>query len=329
MRKYFFSSMDFAQLFGEGGGAGAAGDGGSQGTAGTTPAGQDGAELAPPQQKGVKNRNPLAGVQYGLPEEEEVPAAKEPEAAPAPEIDRAAQFEALIKGEYKDLYDQRVQSTIQRRLKGQEEKIKSFEAWKPVMELMAKSYGVDPKDQDALRSAIEKDDNFFEQAALDNGTTIAQEREKWRMNRENQALRERVEQADSMMRQQEKIELANRQYQDWLRQAEEVKRVYPNFDLDAEAKNEQFRAMLKSGVNVRAAFEVMHKDEIISGAMQFASKQATEKVANAVLAGQRRPAEGAMQSRATSMRKTDVTQLTRADRDEIERRVARGEKIRF
>ena len=93
--------------------------------------------------------------------------------------------------------------------------------------------------------------------------------------------------------------------------------------------NVQFLSLLQSGIDVRTAYEVIHKDEMIQGALQFGAKRAEERVANAVQAGQRRPAEGAMAPRATTTRKTDVTQLTRADRDEIERRVARGEKIRF
>ena len=332
MRKYFFSSTDFVQLFGEGGGAGAAGDGGSQGTAGTTPAGQESAALAQPQTQGVKSRNPLAEVQYGLPAEEDgAPDAGEQKQTAAPEqpVDRAAQFETLIKGEYKDLFEQRMRDTIQKRLKGNEEKVKRYDAMSPVLELMAKSYGVDPKDTDALRNAIEKDDKFFEDAAMENGTTTAQERQKWRMAMENQQLREQVTQVREAAEQQRKDEQAVRQVDAWRREGEALKQIYPSFDLRKEAQNEQFRAMLSSGVSVRTAFEVMHKDEMLAGAMQFASKQAEEKVANAVQAGKRRPAEGAMASRAPSLRKTDVTQLTRADREEIDRRVARGEKIRF
>lgn len=318
MRKYFFSNLDFVQLFGEGGGA-AAGDGGAQGAAGTTPAGQETAALAQPQQKGVKSRNPLADVQYGKPTEETgAPAAAEQPAA----LDRAAQFEAMIKGEYKDLYDKRIQDTISKRLKGNEETVKQYKALEPVLPMLSKFYGVNQGDAEALRKAIEADNQFYEQEAMDSGLTVEQVRERERMKRENEQLRRQVETISQK-------EAVDRQYNAWLQEADKVKQVYPSFDLATESKNEQFAAMLRSGVSMQAAFEVIHKDEIIPAAMQFASKQATEKVANAVLAGQRRPQEGAMASRASTLRKTDVTQLTRADRDEIERRVARGEKIRF
>ena len=151
MRKYSLSSLFDIQLFGEGsGGAGAAG-GGEGGASGAAPAGQESAVFAQPQ-KG--KTNPLAEVQYGLPDEEEAPVAQEQqEAAPA---DRAAQFEKLIKGEYKDLYEQRIKDTISKRLKGNEEKVKRLDAMSPVLELMAKSYGVDASDTEALKVLTDK-----------------------------------------------------------------------------------------------------------------------------------------------------------------------------
>ena len=63
---------------------------------------------------------------------------------PAAEVkDRNAEFEALIKGEYKDLYDARVQNTIQQRLKGQKETVDKYNALAPTLEMLAKKYGVD------------------------------------------------------------------------------------------------------------------------------------------------------------------------------------------
>ena len=96
------------QLFAEGGAGAGAGEGGTAEGQGVTEA------AALPQTKGEKN-NPLANVKYGI-QEEEAPAAKVQKETVAP--DRNATFEALIKGEYKDLYDAKMQDTIQKRLKG-------------------------------------------------------------------------------------------------------------------------------------------------------------------------------------------------------------------
>lgn len=301
------------QLFGEG--AGGAGGGTGGGDAGGAPAaGQDSAALAQPRQ-GVKG-NPLANVQYGI--QEDAPAAAEQISTEQ----RTAKFEELIRGEYKDLYDQRVQDTIQRRLKGNEATVAKYNALSPVLDMLAEKYGVKADDVEALAKAIEDDETFYEDEALEKGLTVEQVKSIRKMERENAQLK-------AQMQAQRSQEQANETYASWMQQAEQVKAIYPQFDLAAEVENEQFRNLLLSNVPVQTAYEVIHKDEIIPAAMHFTAQKVTEKVANSVRAGQRRPAEGAMQGSGAVQTKADVSQLTRADREEIARRVARGEKIRF
>lgn len=315
MRKLTLSRLFDIQLFGEG--AGGAGGGTGGGDAGGAPAAGQNAAVAQPQQ-GVKG-NPLASVQYG--KQDSAPAAGEQTREVTPE-DRAARFEELIKGEYKDLYDARVQDTIQKRLKGNEATVQRYNALAPVLDLLADKYGVDANDVEALSQAIEDDETFYEDEALEKGLTVEQVKSIRKMERENAQLR-------AEMNAQKNQERANAQYAAWMQQAEEVKAIYPSFDLASEIQNEQFRNLLVSNVPVQTAYEVVHKDEIIPAAMQFTAQKVTEKVANSVRAGQRRPAEGAMASTGAVVTKSDVSQLTRADREEIARLVARGEKIRF
>lgn len=314
MQRYSISSLFDIQLFGEG--AGGAGGGTGAGAAGEGPAGQETSAAFAQPQKGVKT-NPLADVQYG--KQEEAPAAG---GQPGDIPDRAAQFEALIKGEFKDLYDQRVRDTITRRLKGNEEKVAKYDALAPVLDLLAGKYGVDTSDAAALSKAIEEDESFYEDEALERGLTVQQVKEIRKMQRENADLK-------AQMEQQKTKEQADRLYASWMEQSEAVKKVYPSFDLQAELQNEQFRALLRSNVPIQTAFEVLHKDEIIPAAMQYTAEKITEKVANSIRAGQSRPSEGALGSRGPVTSKSDVSQLTRADRDEIDRRVARGARVIF
>ena len=313
MRKLTLIPLFDIQLFGEGAGAGG---GTGAGDAGGAPAGQN-AALAQPQ-SGVNSRNPLADVKYGI-QEEASPAAGEKTIAAE---DRAAKFEELIKGEYKDLYDQRVQDTIRRRLKGSEETVNRYNALSPVLEMLGQKYGVDASDAEALAAAIEDDDSYYEDEALERGLTVEQVKEIRKMERENAALKAEREA-------QKNQQLADQTYAAWMEQAEQLKGIYPSFDLASELDNEQFRNLLRSNVDMRTAYEVIHKDEIIPMAMAFTAQKVTEKVANSVRAGQKRPSEGAMSGSATAVIKSDVSQLTKKDRDEIDRRVARGERIKF
>ena len=314
MHKATLISLFDLQLFGEG--AGGAGAGTGAGDAGGAPAanGQNSAALAQPQ-TGVKNRNPLADVKYGI--QDTAPAAAE-----ISTDDRQAKFEELVNGEYKDLFQQRIQDTVQRRLKGNEATVQKYNSLAPVLDMLAQKYGVDASDADALAAAIEDDESFYEDEALEKGLTVQQVKEIRKMERENAQLRAERE----AMQNQER---ADALYAAWMQQAEELKGIYPSFDLASELENEQFRTLLRSNVPLRTAFEVLHKDEIIPAAMQYTAQKVTEKVANSVAAGRRRPTEGAMTGSAAAKTKSDVSQLTRADREEIARRVARGEKIRF
>ena len=308
------------QLFAEGGGAAAgagAGDGGTgaEGTQGVT------AAAAMPQRKGAKS-NPLADVVYGKqPTEGTVPAA-EGQVETVAQPDRNAEFEKLIKGEYKDPFDARVQDIIQKRLKGTKEQVEKFNALTPTLELLAQKYGVDAGDIEALNAAIQEDDSYYEQEALEKGVTVQQLKEIRRMERENAELRQ-------MMQQQEKEESNKRIYAQWMREAEETKAIYPTFDMDVEMQNKDFVQLLGARVPVRAAYEVVHKDEIIGGAMQFAAQAVEQKITNKIKANGARPTEGGMGSQSAAVVKSDVSQLSKADRAEIIRRVARGEKISF
>jgi hypothetical protein len=74
---------------------------------------------------------------------------------------------------------------------------------------------------------------------------------------------------------------------------------------------------------------VLHKDEIIPAAMQFTAKTVEQKLTNKIIANGARPSENGMSSQSAAVIKSDVSQLSKEDRAEIIRRVARGEKIRF
>lgn len=309
----FTDRFDFdLQLFAEGAAAGESGT--AEGTnAGVTEA------VAALQEKGRK-KNPLAGVKYGIQDEEPPVAEAEQEEPNAPDREKA--FEELIKGEYKDLYDRRVREALKKRLKGTQENAERLQALAPTMELLEKRYGVKAGDLEALNRAIEEDAGFYEDEAARTGVPVEQLKQMRRMERENQQLRQTMDELRAQ-------ENADRMYRQWLEQEQETRQVYPQFSLEAEMENEQFLRLMRSGVDVKTAYEVVHKDEIIPAAMQFAAKTAEQKVVNKIRAGGARPMENGVQDQSASLVKTDVSQLSKADRAEIIRRVERGEKIRF
>lgn len=304
MKTKSFIPMLGLQVFAEGAGAG---DGGAA-------QGQGVMAGAASQQKGVSN--PLANVQYGIQEG----------AAPAAEVQKTtdlnAEFEKLIKGQFKEPYDARVQETIQKRLKGTKETVDKYNALQPVLEILGKKHGVDATDIEALTKAIQDDDSYFEEEALERGITVQQLKEIRSMERENAALKQQMQQRETQ-------ENANKLYASWMTQAEEIQKVYPSFDLRAEMDNPEFVGLLRSNVNMRTAYEVLHKDEIIPAAMQFTAKTVESKIAKKIAAQGARPAENGMSSGSAAVVKSDPSLWTKEDRREVARRVARGEKIRL
>ena len=296
------------QLFAEGGDSGT----GAEGATGVN------ATVAGSQTKGVK-ANPLANVKYGTQAEETTPVAKVDNTAPTE--DRNAKYEAFIK-EHKDLDDARIQNIVQKRLKGTKENLERYEALTPTLEMLAKKYGVDATDIKALNKAIAEDDSYYEEEALEKGITVEQLKEIRKMERENAELKRQMEE-------QNRKENANKLYAQWMEQEQQTKAIYPNFSLKTEMQNPKFVELLRSNIDVQTAFEVIHKDEIIPAAMQYTAKQVEEKISNKIIANGARPVENGNSSQGASLTKSDVSQLTKADRAEINRRVGKGERITF
>ena len=299
-----FIPMLSLQLFAEG-----AGDGG-------TAEGQGATAGVASQQKAVSN--PLADVKYGI-QEEAAPVAEVQNTAV---VDRNAEFERLIKGEYKDLYDARMQDTIQKRLKSSKETVDKYNALTPTLEMLAQKYGVDIGDIESLNKAIQEDDSYYEEEALEKGISVQQLKEIRKMERENAALKAQMEEA-------QRQENGKKLYATWMQQAEEAKQIYPSFNIETEMANPKFVDLLRSNIDVRTAYEVLHKDDIIRGAMQFTAQAVESKIAKKVASNGSRPSENGMSSQSAAVVKSDVSQLSKADRAEIIRRVQRGEKIRF
>lgn len=237
-------------------------------------------------------------------------------------VDRNAEFEALIKGKYKDLYDARIQDTIQKRLKSSKETVDKYNALTPTLEMLSKKYGVDAQDIEALNKAIVDDDAYYEEEALDRGLTVEQLKSIKKMERENAELKRQMEEAHAK-------EESDRIVAGWLQASEQMKSVYPSFNLQAELQNPNFAQLLRNNIDVRTAYEVIHKDEIIPAAMQFAVNTAEQKLAKNIMANGSRPKENGLGSQSSVLTTSDVSKLTKEQRAELALRASRGERITF
>ena len=255
------------QLFAEGGDSGTS----ANGTTGVNVA-------ATGSQPSVKGKESLADVKYGI-QKESTPTASSSEVQTTKdsEPDLDAEFEELIKGKYKDQYGKKTQETVQNRLKSSKETVDKYNALIPTLEMLGKKYGVDPTDIKALNKAIDEDDSFYEEEALKLGMTVEDLKYRRSIEKENAELKRQ-------MNENETIKRASELYSSWMNQAATVKTVYPSFNLDAELQNPKFVDLLRSNIDVRTAYEVIHRDEIMPAAMQFTAKTVEQKLTNKIIA---------------------------------------------
>jgi len=236
--------------------------------------------------------------------------------------DRQRRWRELTGGEFKELYDQDLQRMTSRSAREAAALREQAGRVQPVLDMLMDRYKIADGDMGKLLAAVENDGDYLSRAAEEAGMSVEQFRQFQQLKRQNQELlqaqRQRIGQ-----------ERAQAQMQDWSRQAQQLKTMYPSFDLSQEAQNRDFVSMLRAGVPVRQAFEVIHMDEIKAAAASVQAK-ATEKAITAnIKAKGARPQENGTGTTSGFTVKDDVSRLTPKDRAEIARRAARGEIITF
>lgn len=115
------------------------------------------------------------------------------------------------------------------------------------------------------------------------------------------------------------------------REAEELKKTFPDFDLTQEMMNPAFARMTSPeiGVSVKDAFYAVHGEDIQRESMLYAALQASRRIAASVQAGAGRPVENGIQGSAPVVIGIDIRGMSRKQREEYRRRIHGGEAINF
>lgn len=276
-------------------------------------------------------RESLKNVVYGKdPQGQQTEPAQQSAGSQAPfagstedsaQADPAQVFEEMIKGQYKDQFQNKVQSILDRRFKSMNDQKAQIDEYKGVIDPLMEIYGT--RDMADLRKAILKDNGKVEQLADEAGMSVDQYlayQETMRQNAQYQAAeQERIAQEES-----------DRIYEDWMQQAQELKQDYPGFDLEAEIENPAFLDLIKNpNIDIRTAYEALHLQDIMQGTASHVAEAVRQNTVNTIRARGMRPAENGLSEQPGIVRKTDASKLSKADRAEIAKRVARGETISF
>lgn len=230
-----------------------------------------------------------------------------------------AELYKKFKLDFKNEFDSEMEKAIKGRLKN----ANSFKSKvTPIIDMLCEKYGCSANDLDALSNAVTEDESFYEEEALKEGMTVAQLKQMKKLKRENKAFKDAYE-ARQQQEQEQSVWNALQE------EAESVKNIYSTFDLRTELNNPAFSKLLKSNVPMQTAYEVIHKDEIISATMQIASQRAAERVANSVASNKARPSENGMSNQGPVITRVDISKLTSKQMEEYKARARKGEKITF
>ena len=234
-----------------------------------------------------------------------------------------------IREKYKDRIGEEIQGAIQKRFKNQQSFEDNYNDLLDGLAPLFLKYKLDISDVEGLKNALATDDTLLEDTAFDEGLTPEAVRERLMQQRENARLQKELERLKEEQMEAQASKEAYDQYNSWVREAEELKQLYPNFDLATELENEEFRDdLINSGKPLRKAYESAHLDEIIQGAIQTTASKVRESVTNNIKARGMRPSENGTRGGSVSVKK-NVNELTDKDIDRIYKRVKMGDTISF
>ncbi|RHP46406.1 hypothetical protein [Clostridium sp. AF32-12BH] len=279
------------RMFDGEGAAGAAGTGGAEGTAGTENAAAT---------EGAAGEN----------------QSTEPEETPE---ERQAKYKEF-KEKYKDLYGADVKKQIDRRFAPMNRMQEQLDAHEPLMQMLSARYGTDATDVKGIMAAIEADDAYYEQKALEAGMPVEQYKEFVRLKAENKAFEEAQNRAENLRQEQDT-------WRRWDEEAEKCKSLYPDFDIRTEiSTNKDFVRMLGAGCDVTTAYQAAHFNDITQSLIARSEKETKKRAAETVRSGASRPVEGASGSSQAAKGQRNIAAMSRAEFEEFRRKVLSGEE---
>lgn len=315
------------QLFAESGGDGAAAAGGD----GAAPAAAEKAASAPAQGKG---REAAAAEVDEMLSPAEEPGAEE-DAAEGEEQDGAAdksstdpeahrkEFGRVMREQYPNALSELI---VQATQKAYDSILNEQGPVGRILNALGQKYGTAPGDYEALAAAVEggvvKDDAYYEDMAMKKGISVQLAKEMDALESEN-AKHRAAEQQRAEAAKMEAIQ------QEWDAAVERIRAKDPGFDVKAALADPDFAQMLKLGVKMEDAYKARYFDDIMARRTTQTAKTVEKGVEARIRQRGARPAENGTNPGGAAVLKTDVSKLTPAQCEELERRAMRGQIITF
>ena len=315
------------QLFAEGGdgaGAGAAegtGEAAAAEKAASAPAQGKGREAAAAEVDEMLSpaEEPVAEEDTAEGEEQDGAADK---SGTDPEAHRKA-FGELMRGEYNREFGEMI---VQATQKAYDSILNEQGPVGRILNALGQKYGTAPGDYEALAAAVEggvvKDDAYYEDMAMKKGISVQLAKEMDALESEN-AKHRAAEQQRAEAAKMEAIQ------QEWDAAVERIRAEDPGFDIKTALADPDFAQMLKLGVKMEDAYKARYFDDIMARRTTQTAKTVEKGVEARIRQRGARPSENGTNPGGAAVLKTDVSKLTPAQCEELERRAMRGQIITF
>ena len=310
------------QLFAEGGAGAAEGTGEAAAEEkASAPAQGKGREAAAAQVDEMLSPAEEPGAEEDAAEGEEQDGAAD-KSGTDPEAHRKA-FGELMRGEYNREFGEMI---VQATQKAYDSILNEQGPVGRILNALGQKYGTAPGDYEALAAAVEggvvKDDAYYEDMAMKKGISVQLAKEMDALESEN-AKHRAAEQQRAEAAKMEAIQ------QEWDAAAERIRAEDPGFDIKMALADPDFAQMLKLGVKMEDAYKARYFDDIMARRTTQTAKTVEKGVEARIRQRGARPAENGTNPGGAAVLKTDVSKLTPAQCEELERRAMRGQIITF
>lgn len=223
---------------------------------------------------------------------------------------------AEAKKRFAKFYGNDVQSAVKDRFKNQEDANEKLKRMEPTMKALMKMTHAESIEE--LQDLIANDDRLYQEEADAAGMPVEQYKNMMRLQEEHDQLVAEKQQAEERQALQQHVAGIRQQ-------AEELKQLFPGFDLDAEMLNPEFIKMTSpGGVSVKQAFFALHGEELLPQLMAYGVQIGKNQISRAIQANQSRPIEGAsLRGPAGASVRIDNESMTDERYEEIKRRTLR------
>lgn len=243
-------------------------------------------------------------------------------------------FETLIRGEYREDFQKKVEEILRRRFRerareeARDRAGQADETPKPVPAAAAEATEK-PEKSAPEPEKIDENTEYSEEIEAEAAPSPApgENAGPAAVSQETPAAAPEEAAADPAQESRDPGDPVYARYARLVRSAELARRAYPDFDLRRELESPRFASLIFRGVDAKSAYEAAHHDEMLRAAMGYGVRRAAEKLSRARM---ERPAENGAEAQSAAVERPDPRSLSAAERADIRRRVLeRGEKVRF